>query len=144
SCAWGLVGLLVGLHRTNGPARCVPPNVTACTAGTVAYGVASPTGSIPTRSRHTPRMHPRRTPVSSCTSRRPVRPGILGRLSCGDPGVPIDSFIVVLIVSFTGPGLGSLPPATVLLDQAVHRLVVELPAVDVPAATRGGISGSLP
>ena len=58
--------------------------------------------------------------------------------------MPIDSFIVALIVALTGPGLGSLPPATVLLDQAEHRLVVELPAVDVPAATRGEIMVSLP
>ena len=56
----------------------------------------------------------------------------------------VDSFIVALIVALTGPGLGSLPPATVLLDQAEHRLVVELPAVDVPAATRGEIMVSLP
>jgi len=58
--------------------------------------------------------------------------------------VLVDSFIVALIVALTGPGLGSLPPATVLLDQAEHRLVVELPAVDVPAATRGEIMVSLP
>src|SRR5207237_656936 len=70
--------------------------------------------------------------------------GILGRLSCGDPGVLVDSFMVTLIVALTGPGLGSLPLATVLLDQAEHRLVVELPAVDVPAATRGEIMVSLP
>src|SRR5690349_19479167 len=37
-----------------------------------------------------------------------------------------------------GPVIGSLPRATVLVDQPQHRLVIELPAVDVPAAGRAG------
>ena len=48
-------------------------------------------------------------------------------------------FLVALIVALTGPGLGALPPATVLLDEARHRLVIELPAVDVPVATHGEV-----
>jgi len=53
-------------------------------------------------------------------------------------------FIVELIVALAGPGLGSLPPATVLLDRTEHRLVIELPPVDVPAATRGEVMVGLP
>ena len=56
----------------------------------------------------------------------------------------VTPLIVALIGALQGPGLDSLPPATVLLDQARHRLVVELPAVDVPAATRGEIMVPLP
>jgi len=53
-------------------------------------------------------------------------------------------FLLALIVGLAGPGLGFLPPATVLLDQPRHRLVIELPAVDVPAATHGEIMVGLP
>ena len=62
--------------------------------------------------------------------------------------MPVYPFIVALIVALAGPppgpGLDSLPPATVLLDRAEHRLVVELPAVDVPAATHREIMVALP
>ena len=37
-----------------------------------------------------------------------------------------------------GPGPDSLPYATVLLDREQHQLVIELPAVEVPAAAPGG------
>ena len=36
-----------------------------------------------------------------------------------------------------GPGLEALPSAAVLVDSDAHRLVIELPAVDVPAAHGG-------
>ena len=37
-----------------------------------------------------------------------------------------------------GPGLETLPRATVLVDSGVHQLVIQLPPVDVPAAGSGG------
>ena len=54
------------------------------------------------------------------------------------------AILVAWLVALGGPGLDSLPRATVLLDPAEHRLVVELPPVDVPAATRGEIMVGLP
>jgi hypothetical protein len=41
-------------------------------------------------------------------------------------------------VDFGDPGLQSLPRATVLVDVGAHQLVIQLPPVDVPAASRGG------
>jgi hypothetical protein len=37
-----------------------------------------------------------------------------------------------------GPGPETLPRATVLVDSGTHQLVIQLPAVDVPAAGSGG------
>jgi hypothetical protein len=37
-----------------------------------------------------------------------------------------------------GPGIDGLPHATVLVDSASHELVIQLPPVDVPAASHGG------
>jgi len=53
-------------------------------------------------------------------------------------------FIVELIIALAGQGLDSLPAATVLLDQAQHRLVIELPPVDVPPGNRGEVMVGLP
>jgi hypothetical protein len=46
--------------------------------------------------------------------------------------------IAVLIAALTGPGPESLPHAAVTVDSVQHRLVIELPPVDLPAAQRGG------
>jgi hypothetical protein len=48
---------------------------------------------------------------------------VAGRPAPGDP---------------VGPGLESLPPATVLVDSRAHQLVIQLPPVDVPAAGHHG------
>jgi len=37
-----------------------------------------------------------------------------------------------------GPGIDGLPHATVLVDPGSHELVIQLPPVDVPAASHGG------
>jgi hypothetical protein len=51
-------------------------------------------------------------------------------------------FLVALLLGRSsnrpGPGTDGLPRATVLVDQGAHQLVIELPAVEVPAAGRGG------
>ncbi len=47
-------------------------------------------------------------------------------------------FVVWLVAALRGPGPEGLPPAAVLVDVAAHRLVIELPPVDVPAA-HGGV-----
>jgi hypothetical protein len=49
---------------------------------------------------------------------------------------------VLLLIGLVvgGPGPESLPHATVRVDVALHELVIELPAVDVPAAGRRGES----
>jgi hypothetical protein len=48
-------------------------------------------------------------------------------------------FLLMLILGRSGPDPGpdSLPYATVLVDREKHQLVIELPTVDVPAASRG-------
>jgi hypothetical protein len=47
-------------------------------------------------------------------------------------------FLAVLLVGIAGPELESLPHATVRVDSAAHRLLIELPPVEVPAASRAG------
>jgi hypothetical protein len=42
-----------------------------------------------------------------------------------------------LIAALTGPGPESLPRAAILVDSAAHRLVIELPPVDLPAQHGG-------
>jgi len=42
-----------------------------------------------------------------------------------------------LVAGLRGPGPAALPRAAVLVDPKSHRLVIELPAVDVPAAHEG-------
>ena len=46
--------------------------------------------------------------------------------------------LALLLVGPTGPGLESLPRATVRVDSAEHRLLIELPPVEVPAGSRAG------
>ena len=54
---------------------------------------------------------------------------VVGRSGPLDPRNPPGSM---------GPGPESLPHATVLVDSSAHRLVIQLPPVDVPAADHGG------
>jgi hypothetical protein len=46
--------------------------------------------------------------------------------------------LALLLVGLVGPELESLPRATVQVDAEEHRLLIELPAIDVPAAGRTG------
>jgi hypothetical protein len=46
--------------------------------------------------------------------------------------------LVGLVIGRPGPGPETLPRATVLVDAGAHRLVIELPPVEVPAAGHGG------
>src|SRR5438270_623839 len=46
-------------------------------------------------------------------------------------------FLVGLLTGRPGPGPETLPQASVRLDAGAHRLVIELPPVEVPAAGRG-------
>lgn len=49
--------------------------------------------------------------------------------------------VLLLIASFAGgpgPGIDTLPHATVLVDSRSHELVIQLPPVDVPAAGHDG------
>ncbi len=47
-------------------------------------------------------------------------------------------FLVALLAGRRGPGPETLPDATVVVDSGAHELVIQLPAVDVPAAGSGG------
>ncbi len=51
--------------------------------------------------------------------------------------MPLTVVLTVLMAALGWPGLESLPRATVLVDPVAHRLVIELPAVDLPAAAGG-------
>jgi hypothetical protein len=49
--------------------------------------------------------------------------------------MPLSFLIAAWIAAWLGPGLESLPQAAVQVDAAEHRIVIELPAVDLPAGT---------
>src|SRR6266498_5089524 len=51
--------------------------------------------------------------------------------------MPFTVVLTVLVAALGWPGLESLPRATVLVDPVAHHLVIELPAVDLPAAAGG-------
>ncbi len=48
--------------------------------------------------------------------------------------MPVATLISAFIAALVGPGPDPLPHATVRVDSAERRLVIELPAVDLPAA----------
>lgn len=50
----------------------------------------------------------------------------------------VASLLALLLAGLAGPELESLPRATVRVDAEEHRLLIELPPVDVPAAGRAG------
>jgi hypothetical protein len=52
--------------------------------------------------------------------------------------MPLSFLIAVWIAARLGPGLESLPQAAVRVNAAEHRIVIELPAVDLPAGTPMG------
>jgi hypothetical protein len=52
--------------------------------------------------------------------------------------MPLSFLIVAWIAARLASGLESLPQAAVQVDPAEHRIVVELPAVDLPAGTPAG------
>src|SRR5712691_12833645 len=62
----------------------------------------------------------------------------------GAAGMRAVVLLVALVVGRPGPvesgdsGQQSLPSATVLVDAGAHQLVIQLPPVDVPAASHGG------
>jgi hypothetical protein len=73
---------------------------------------------------------------------RPVAKTQVGRYVLPDrnfwSGMQAVLLLVGLLTGHPGPGPETLPRATVLLDPGAHRLVIELPPVEVPAAGRGG------
>src|SRR5256885_13367677 len=56
----------------------------------------------------------------------------------GAPGMWAALLLLSQLAGRPGPGIDRLPHATVLVDSGSHELVIELPPVDVPAASHGG------
>src|SRR2546426_10598750 len=56
----------------------------------------------------------------------------------GAPGMWAALLLLSQLAGRRGPGIDGLPHATVLVDSGSHELVIQLPPVDVPAASHGG------
>src|SRR2546422_6493695 len=59
-------------------------------------------------------------------------------LISGAPGMWAVLLLLSQLAGRPGPGIDGLPHATVLVDPGSHELVIQLPPVEVPAASHGG------
>src|SRR5712671_7911660 len=74
------------------------------------------------------------SPVAQTHSHRYVVP----LFSLWSPGMWAVLLLLSQLAGRPGPGIDGLPHATVLVDSGSHELVIQLPPVDVPAASHGG------